>query len=258
MTLHIWQVIILGIVQGITEWIPVSSSGHLVLAQKLMQIDIPVSFDIALHLASVLAVIVFLREEIKQILWEFATFEFMTYEGKLSLYIILASFPTAVIGFLLKNTVEKYFSSLIVVAGGLLFTGILLFIASNFDGYKRVNPANSLLAGIFQGIAVFPGISRTGSVISSLIISGVEREEAVRFSFLLAIPAILGASLFEIRQITMFDFGYLLVGFISAFIVSFFAITLLFAAIKKNFRYFAYYCFALAIILFVLFLFGVR
>lgn len=241
------QAVILGIIQGITEWLPVSSSGHLALAQFFLGIEASVFYDILLHIGTLLVVCIVFREDILKILKAAAKLDFKSEDGKLGLYIILASIPTALIGFTFHDLFSSFFSNLNMIAFALIFTsGILL--ASKFAKPKReINWWNSLLIGISQGIAIIPGISRSGATISTGMLAGIDRLKAARFSFLLSIPAVIGAALFEAKAgIGEINLGTGLVGFVVAMIVGYLSIKLLLKIIEqKKFHYFAYYCFIL-------------
>ena len=197
------KTLILGAVQGLCEFLPVSSSGHLAIFQIFMGFDENlVAFDILLHFATLLAVILFFWRDIWQILIDWFGGWFSSKKGSGWSYgwaIIIASFITAIIGLGLKSTVEKASENLILVGLGELFTGIVLLLVPVFS---RSNKNSSLLkialaVGFAQGIAVMPGISRSGMSIAMGLFMGLGISEAFRFSFLISIPAILGATLLE-------------------------------------------------------------
>jgi undecaprenyl-diphosphatase len=212
--------VLLGIVQGLTEFLPVSSSGHLVLFQQLLGFrDPPVFFDICVHVGTLAAVFVFFREDISAMLRSVARLLRLALSRRLSksllaedphlrmaLMIVIGSIPTAILGLLFKQIVEELFASPILVGLALLVTGALLWttrrVKSVEDGARggRFTVPNALLIGLVQGIAIIPGISRSGSTISAGLLLGLERETAARFSFLLSVPAILGATLLGVRD----------------------------------------------------------
>lgn len=254
--------IILGAVQGLTEFLPVSSSGHLVIFQKLFSIaEGDVGFDIIVHLASLCALIIFFRKDIKAVFLNpvkdkskaASTF-------KVLIFIILASFVTGVIGFTFKETFESLFTSLKGVAIGLALTAGVLFL-TRFKIYNAVRLEDKLkirdglIVGLAQAIAIVPGISRSGLTISAAIFSGIERNLAVRLSFLLSIPAIAGAALLKIKHLNAqgIAFEFLFFAFISAFIFSFLSLKLLVNMVKNyKLHYFAYYCLLVSLIIFLL------
>ena len=250
-------VIVLSIVQGITEWLPISSSGHLAIIQNIFALNVPVFFDLLLHLGSILAVVFIFREDIIKMIAAVLKFDFKSEEGKLALFIIAASIPTAIIGFAFKGLFESFFTNLFAVGIGLLVTGTFLFICERFSRAKELNLKDSLIIGIAQGIAIIPGISRSGSTIGTGLLLGIEKEKAARFSFMLAIPAIIGATIFDFSaaEISAVGMHFAVAGIILSALVSFFAIKWLLDIIKQQkFHWFAIYCWliGLAVIVYAL------
>jgi undecaprenyl-diphosphatase len=188
--MNITQAVISGAVQGLTEFLPVSSSGHLVLLHKIFGLREPqLAFDITLHMATMASVLVFFAKDIAAIIKK---------DRKTARLILLACVPTFAIGFLFKDSAEKMFNSSVTVGYMLMITGVWLVFAHSMS-VRRKNPReistiDSFLIGIAQGIAVIPGISRSGATIGAGLALGVDGRKAVRFSFLLSVPAILGAS----------------------------------------------------------------
>jgi undecaprenyl-diphosphatase len=160
--LTLLKAFVLGVIQGITEWLPISSSGHLVIFQQLMGLDVPIAFDILLHLGTLVVIFLVFWKDILKILKAFFTFNFKTFHGKLSLFIILGSIPTAIIGFIFHDVLESFFSNLFVVGIALICTGALLYATKYFNGKRKLSFLDSFLIGIFQGIAIIPGVSRSG------------------------------------------------------------------------------------------------
>jgi undecaprenyl-diphosphatase len=251
--MDIFQAIILGIVQGITEWLPVSSSGHLVLAQTLLGITQPLIFDIMLHIGSLLVVFVFFWKEIKELILGVIKFE--KEQLNLLLFIILATIPIALIGYFLKDFVDAAFHSLLAVGIGLIFTALLLFL-SKYPKKKegKLTWFKSLIIGLFQGIAILPGVSRSGSTISSGMFLGIKKENVARFSFLIFIPAILGAAVLELGSFGAVDnITAMIIGTIVSAVVGFFSLKLLMNIIKKDkFSWFSLYCLLLGIIVIII------
>jgi len=238
--------LIYAVVQGLTEFLPVSSSGHLALLQNFFG-EVDVNFDIFLHLATLLALLVYFYKDIALIIWDFVTFKTKSENFKLAIYLIIGSIPAAIVGLLLKPFIYQTFSNLFVVAAGFIITGLFLFNASiKAEGNKKLNIKNTFVVGISQALALLPGISRSGSTVSTGIISGISREKAIRFSFLLAVPAIFGAVLLDVE-----DIGFkinLLLPFFICFLVGLGSIYLFLNKIKtKNLKYFAFYCWLIAL-----------
>ncbi len=270
----IFRFIILGAVQGLTEFLPVSSSGHLVIFQKLLRTaEGNISFDIIVHLASLSAVIFFFRHDFlamfKKILHlnkkatAIQTGKIEIPEPnypKIILFIFYASLVTGFLGFKFKAGFESLFNSLSSVALGLVITGIILFLTKFKTAVKartqdKLNIWDGLVVGLAQGLAIAPGVSRSGLTISSGLFMNIERRLAVRLSFLLSIPAILGAAVFKIKDLEAIAIApvYLVTSFISAFIFSFLALKLLVLLVEKlKLHYFAYYCWLVAGLIFFL------
>jgi len=163
----ILDALLLGIVQGITEWLPISSSGHLVILQQLLGIEQPIVFSVMLHVGTLLVVIAVFWRDIVKILRAVSKLDFKSNDGRFALLIILGSIPTAVIGYLFHDVFAAMFSSLLAVAVALLATGIVLFISERNIGKKNINAKDSILVGIVQAFAIIPGISRSGFTIST-------------------------------------------------------------------------------------------
>ena len=254
--MELLKAIILGIIQGITEWLPVSSSGHLVIAQQLIDLEEDnVFFDVMLHFATLLVVLVVFREDIKNIIIAFFKKE-PSYHKKLGWLIIIGSIPTAIIGILLKDYFEEMFESLFWVGCMLLITGSLLWSAESkkFEQKKDMKKIDSIFIGIAQGFAIAPGISRSGSTISMARFRGIDRELAAKFSFLLFIPAMIGATIGKMFEVETSEIDALpiIVGMIVAMIVGYFSILLLLKIVrKKKLRYFSFYCWIVGILVIV-------
>ena len=240
----IFQAIISGIVQGTAEFLPISSSGHLIILHHLFKIKQDFLFDIFVHLGTLLALLVFFHKEIIAL---------FSREKRLVFLLILASIPTAIIGFCCGGIFEQLFANVKSVGGMLLITGLWLLggdAASRHNKRLKKTPGffSALLIGFAQGISLIPGISRSGATISTGLISGLNRESAFRFSFLLSIPAVLGALLFKIRDFQLSCDFALIVGMLISAIVGFFSLEFLFSVIKENKLYiFAIYCFVVGI-----------
>jgi len=249
------QAIILAVVQGLTEWLPISSSGHLVIAQKLMGLTLPVAFDVFLHLGTLIAVVAFFWRDIARILKAFFTLDRASPDFKMAVYVIIGTIPTVIIGLAFEGFFESLFSSAQDVGVAFIVTGVLLLATKFRGGAKRLSWLTSIIMGVVQGIAIAPGISRSGSTMSIGLLSGVDKEQVFRYSFLLSIPAILGASILKYNEIAVSDMGLLtiIVAAIAA-VVGYVAIVLVRRVLlSKKFYLFAIYCF-LAGLLVLLFL----
>jgi len=270
--LNILQSIVLGLIQGITEFFPISSSGHLVIIPYFSGWDYPpLYFTVTVHFATLLAVLTVLYRDAWRIIKGFTLGLFKrkwrkSKDFKMGLYIIIATVPAVFMGLFLDEFIESIFSKPLVVAVFLLVTAFLLW-GGEYRGRKvkqkkSLTYLSSIASGIGQAFAVFPGISRAGATISFARFFGIRREEAVRFSFLLSIPIILGSFVFELSRSTgtVLSGGkntiwILFAGLVSAYLSGFFAIKyLLYLTKKKNLNIFAVYCICLSIAIFVFYI----
>ncbi len=239
------QAALLGMLQGLTEWLPISSSGHLVLAQRWMGLTVPVAFDVFLHLGTLAAVVAFFRGDLLGILRALAARDVRSRDFLLFAYIVVGTVPTAVIGFALTSFFESLFSSAFAVGIGFLITGVLLLLSRAGSDRREVGWLTSIVMGIAQGMAIAPGISRSGSTISLGLITGAKKEDVFRLSFLLSIPAILGASLFKIGELASSDLEpYAVLGLAVAAASGYVAIKIVRRALLSERLYlFSLYCF---------------
>ncbi|MBU1888219.1 MAG: undecaprenyl-diphosphate phosphatase [Candidatus Omnitrophica bacterium] len=241
------EVIISGIVQGMTEFLPVSSSGHLVILHKLFGFKEPqIDFDIFLHLGTLSAVFIVFRRDIINI---------FTTKKKLGLFIIIATIATAIFVLVFGKGVEASFGNSKLVGLMLILTGAWLIIGSFVRfGSSGLTGVKSFLIGIAQGVASIPGISRSGATISTALFLGVEPRSAARFSFLLSIPAIIGAFLFKIKQggFSGFSANYIF-GFFTSCAIGILALKLLLRTIENDrLHFFGFYCIAAGVAALVL------
>jgi len=253
--MDILQAVLLGVLQGITEWLPISSSGHLAIAQQMMGLQVPVAFDVLLHMGTLAAVVVYYRKMLLEMLHAVLRLEFKEGPGRTALLVLAGSIPTAVIGFTFKEFFESMFSSLTLVGAALVLTGCVLFATRFFKGERKLGFVDAFIIGIAQGIAVAPGISRSGWTISTGMMRGVEKKEAADYSFVLAIPALVGATIFEGRNAAFsgLDAGAVLAGVTAAAIVGYASIALLLGLVKKgDFHLFAFYCWGVGALVVVL------
>jgi len=248
-----FQALFLGLIQGLTEFLPVSSSGHLAIAQHFLpNFNQPgLLFDVLAHFGTMLAVIIYFRRElIRLALAYFRTGEQARTDRRILILLLLASVPTALIGLSFKDFFEQSFDNLPLIAGMLLVTGTLLFLSERFRKPGRTEGAmtfgDALVVGVVQGLAIIPGISRSGSTIAALLLKGVDGETAARFSFLLALPAVAGATLLQLRhlgQVQAAETTAYLTGTVTSFVVGLAAIHMLMLVVKqKRLGYFAIYC----------------
>jgi undecaprenyl-diphosphatase len=249
-------------VQGLTEFLPVSSSGHLVFFQSVFGVkEALVFFDVMLHLGTLLAVIVFFRDDITRVVMDlpkgFRRGTEVPGSTRLLLWIIVASIPTGLMGFLLKDWFESLFSQPKAVGIMLLITGLILWLTQYRKGERRtierMRWVDAMLIGIAQGVAIIPGISRSGATISTGLFRGLDRELSGKFSFLLSIPAILGATLLEFRKIeSPSEVWVYLAGTAVAFCVGLVALKVLMKIVRRGKLFnFAYYCWAVGILMMI-------
>ncbi len=241
--------LLLGIIQGLTEFLPVSSSGHLVIFQDFLGVSVPgITFEIMVHFGTVLSVIWVFGPDIVRILSRFAREK---QERHFALMLVLGIIPTGIIGFLLKDAFTALYQSTLTAGFMLLVTGAILYTLHSLTPGKKneqtVTAADALIISLAQSLAIIPGISRSGSTITAALWRGLDRETAVRYSFLLSVPVILGATLLEVRDLAQTGFdgltGSVLVGTFAAFLAGIFAIKIFINFLKTGrFQYFAYYC----------------
>ncbi len=246
--------ILIGIVQGLTEFLPVSSSGHLVIFNYFLNINLPgVFFELLLHVGTVLSIFVLFYKRIISILKSVLSWkkdeDFFT-----GMYIIMANIPTAIIGFGFKGFFESLFSINFVLFS--LFINGLIIASAAFikESNQKLTPFKSVFIGIAQGIAIIPGISRSGSTILAALVSKIPARKAFEFSFLMSLPAICGAALLEFLKVKnefVFNTG-IFVGFIFSFLSGLLALLMLKKTVeKKKLHYFGIYCIILSVILFI-------
>jgi undecaprenyl-diphosphatase len=250
--MEIIDAIILGIVQGLTEFLPVSSSGHLEIGSAILGDDkIPeesLMFTIVLHFATALATLVVFRKDIVEIIEGLIKFQWNE-ETQFTVKIILSMIPAVIVGLFFEEELEQFFGGKITFVGFmLLVTAILLFLADRAKNTgKPVGFRNSVLIGLSQAVAMLPGISRSGATISTSVLLGIDKNKAARFSFLMVVPLIIGKIAKDILDGALTyneaSFGYLSAGFVAAFISGFFACTWMIQLVRKSkLTYFAIYC----------------
>lgn len=271
--LDIISAIILGAVQGISEFLPISSSGHLVIVPHLLGVQTELAFDTILHVGTLVAIFTFFWKDIVNLIKGFIVSIIDLTDGKdrfmkdlreipevrFAWLIIIGTIPTGIIGLLLKDAIETIFRGTIFVGIFLIITGIILYYSerhsSGHTTEKDMSFKQALTIGICQGLAVFPGISRSGSTIASGLCLGLNREYAARYSFLLSVPAVVGAALIQVKDIAVLNVStaVLVAGFLSSVIFGYLSIKLLMKMIEGwSLDIFAYYCWIVGILTAVL------
>jgi undecaprenyl-diphosphatase len=271
--MNISSSVFLGIVQGLTEFLPISSSGHLVLFQNLLGFKEPeLLFDVSLHLGTLVAVCLFFRHDLRAMFLEAVEFLTSALTGRKKLgqikeyphasllfWVLVGTIPTGLIGFWFKAPLESLFGSVRVVGLMLVGTGLILAITKglpqDYTNRRKVGLFTSLAVGLAQGIAIIPGISRSGSTIVCAMLCRLERETAARFSFLLSIPATLGAMGLQLKSeaLNRPEVPVLVFGFLAAAVVGLLALKIFMGMVRRgHLYYFAPYCWAVGcLILFV-------
>jgi undecaprenyl-diphosphatase len=252
------EIFILAVIQGLTEWLPVSSSGHLVITQKILGLNLPLIFDVMLHAGTLIVVLTVFRKDIADITKAVVKRDFENEKGKLALFIVVGSVPIAIIGFIFHDVIESLFSNLLAVGIALIITGSVLFFSEKRLGNRKMGFLDSLLIGLAQGITIIPGVSRSGITIATGLLRKIDKVTAFRYSFLLSVPAIIGAAVMESRDMILrnMDMVPLFLGATISMIVGYVSLKLLQKIImNEKFHLFAYYCWTvgIAIILFLSF-----
>ena len=270
--MDILQGIIIGIVQGLTEFLPVSSSAHLVFIQNLLGVESSLAFDTFLHLGTLIAVVWFFRYDIYQMLksWWLSLGDILQgrfREGfyddpykRLAWYVILATIPVGIVGVLFEDSVDALFSGALYVPAFFLFvTGTILYLSQRMPGgninYNNITKKEALFMGLGQACAILPGLSRSGTTIAAGLTIGLDKEFAAKFSFILSIPAIFGAFILQAKDIgSAMDANFLpvILGFIASIIAGYMAIKWMLDLIQnRNLDIFSYYCWLMGLIVFM-------
>ena len=272
--MNIFQAIILGIIQGLAEFLPVSSSGHLAIIQNLLNVktDTGMLFDVLLHVGTLTSIfIVFWKDIVKLIIEFFGIIGdfFKRFKDpdlivlssgyrRFVLLIIVSSIPTAIIGYMARDFVDYASSTLLIPGIGLIITSILLFVCDRIGdgrkGIKKISYLNAFEIGMAQGVATLPGISRSGATIAVSLMLGVKKETAVKYSFIMSVPAVLGATLLELKDVSdaAIEVGTAIsyfVGMVVAAVVGYFAIRVMIGVVRrKRYLYFSIYCLVIGLI----------
>lgn len=270
--MDIIQGIIIGIVQGLTEFLPVSSSAHLVFIQNLLGVESSLAFDTFLHLGTLIAVLWFFRYDIYKMLksWWLSIGDILQgrfkegfYEDpykRLAWYVILGTVPVGIVGVLFEDSVDALFAGALYVPAFFLFvTGTILYLSQRMTSgninYDNITAKEALFMGLGQACAILPGLSRSGTTIAAGLTIGLDKEFAAKFSFILSIPAILGAFILQAKDIgSAMDANFLPVflGFIASIIAGYLAIKWMLDLIQnRSLDIFSYYCWLMGIIVFM-------
>lgn len=276
----LWNSIFLGIIQGLAEFLPISSSGHLAIFQEVFNIQgASMTFDVMLHFGTLVAIFIAFWNDIKKLFVEGISivrdffinlYRFFVNLGKKKgqgigyvemvktpyrkfvMLVIVSTIPTAVIGLLLDNVIEEVSSSLLIVGICLMVTAVLLFVADNCNvGNKRpknIKYSEAGIVGVVQGMAVLPGISRSGSTITACLLCGFDKSFAVKYSFIMSIPTVIGAVILELKDFSKLavsgtELTYYIVGTVVAAIVGYICIKTMLVLVRgKKFKGFSIYC----------------
>jgi len=252
------EALILAVVQGLTEWLPVSSSGHLVITQTVFGLNPPLIFDVMLHVGTLIVVLTVFRKDIVDIIKAVIKRDFETEEGKLALFIVVGSVPIAIIGFVFYDFFKSLFSNLLAVGIAIIITGSVIFFSEKRIGNRKMGILDSLLIGLAQAVTIIPGISRSGITVATGLLRKIDKTKAFRYSFLLSVPAVIGATVMESRDLVLgnMDMAPLFLGATISMIVGYVSLKLLKKIVmNEKFHLFAYYCWTvgIAMILFISF-----
>ncbi|MBR3645895.1 MAG: undecaprenyl-diphosphate phosphatase [Lachnospiraceae bacterium] len=279
--MDLFKAVLMGVVQGVTEFLPISSSGHLALFKHILHMDdISDTFDVILHIGTLIAVFAIYRKDIlrlfvngialcadfcmnvKMFVYDRTIMKkevkyirvINTAYRKFALLVIVSTIPTGLMGYFGQNVVEQAGRTLVVPGICLLITGVILLISDNVEGGvktpKRTTYTDAVIMGIVQGFATLPGISRSGSTITAGVALGLRRDFAVKYSFIMSIPAILGAAVLKVgnmidEPVESSQLTSYLIGMLVSAVVGYICIKTLLVLLKgRRFKYFAYYCFA--------------
>lgn len=266
--MSIIEAIIFGIVQGLTEFLPISSTAHIVITQLILGTSFPgLTFEIFLHMASIIAVIIYFRKDLLSVIIGFVSY-FKTRSEKnriqffFGIYIIIATLITGILGLLLKDFVGDVMKTPPFIAAALIITGLGLVFIEKVHTYgirteKNMTLLDAIIVGLAQTLAILPGITRSGATLIAALLVGLDRGTAVRYSFLLVIPVILGSTVLAVGEVSNDIFAAigtpaLIVSFITTFIFSWLGIIWLIDFLKRSkLIYFAVYCFVAAVLVFL-------
>ncbi len=253
MNIDILKALILGVVQGLTEFLPVSSSGHLEIVNELMgsqSLDSDLTMVVLVHLGTAFSILYVYRKDILELIQNIS-FNSMSGSNQFILKIIISMLPALIIGLAFEEYIESLFSGSILWVGVfLLFTALILFFTPgphNNQTKKELSWLNAIVIGVSQAIAILPGVSRSGMTIATALYSGINRESAAKFSFLMVLPVIFGKIILDVAGgdlvISSVNIWPITVALISSFVVGVWACKWMVALVKKSkLKYFSYYC----------------
>ena len=250
------ETIVLGVVQGLTEWLPISSTGHLRLFENFFRLKVPILFDVILHAGTLVVVLIFFRKDLREILSKPHGNMRFGEKNVISL-IIVGTIPTIIIGLIFGSAIEDTFQTSLPIGMAFLLCGVLLYLSKiRREKMQGLTFLTSFLIGVAQGVAIIPGISRSGFTIATALLLGIKQEQAFKFSFLLSIPTLLGAMgytiVMEVGELSASGIGWveMLSGVAVAIISGYFALKLLWRTIaQRKFHLFAFYCWSLGLLL---------
>ncbi|MCJ7424029.1 undecaprenyl-diphosphate phosphatase [Candidatus Bathyarchaeota archaeon] len=262
--MYLLESILLGILQGIAEWLPISSTGHLRLAEHFLGLNLPLLFDLSLHIGTLIPVLFFFRRDVKDIISALARLDFKSENGQLIVPLAIGTVATGIIGLVFVDVVESLSHNILSIAIALLIGGTLLYASkAGREKTDRVSIWNALIFGLAQGAAILPGLTRSGTTIAVALLVGTKREKAFKFSFLLSIPTIIaaqGLTLYKQRDtlaLTGFGATEVIIGATIAMIIGYLAVRLVRKIImEKKFHWFALYCWLLGAAVVLLYLRG--
>jgi undecaprenyl-diphosphatase len=254
------KTILLGIIQGLTEWLPISSTGHLKLTEKFLKFLNPENsliFEFTLHIGTLIVVLLFFKEDIKNLVSAFVHLSFKTEHGRLVPKIVAGTIPAVAIALALKNFAEQTFQDILPLAVAFILYGIILYSAkAGVEKTDEISYSDAIIIGAAEGLSIIPGISRSGITIATALLLGIRRKKAFHFSFLLSIPAIIGALGLEFYNVTSvmmlagLGWAEVIAGVVAAMVVGYFALKLLWRILTKGkFHLFAFYCWMLGLAL---------
>ncbi len=245
--MEVYQALILGVVQGVTELLPISSSAHLAIIPWIFNWNIPESFDVALHFGTLLAIVLYFFKDWLQLIkggYLYAVKKEKTVQGRMFWYLVIATIPGGVIGFILDHFLEGTLTRPIIIAIALIVMGILLYVvdkkAKSKIEYEQMNFKQTFLIGLSQALAFIPGVSRSGVTITTARSMGITREAAAKYTFLLSTPIVFAATIFKFKDF-VFNLPFV-IGVITSFLVGLLVIKFLLKYLKKgSFKGFAIY-----------------
>lgn len=270
--MDIIQAIIIGLVQGLTEFLPISSSTHLIFIQQFLGVNEPLAFDVLLHLGTLVAVISYFWRDILQMIISLFSSLVDLFKGrfiseikkdqykKLTWYVIIATIPVGITGYLFNSIVESLFTGVIIPAFFLIISGCIIYFSQRMNSGNKIDLKNmslkeAIIVGCGQACAILPGLSRSGTTLATGLFLGLEKEFAAKFTFILSIPVIIGAAVYELKDVSLggsIELTAWIVGFLVSVICGYLAIKFLLKLIEeRDLDVFAYYSWIVGAIILV-------